>query len=118
MSKASSSKRPAPSPELPERTARKRTAAEVRASSKHSAERLVELRREAFVTKTGLTHVLNDIRKNGIPEAISRDAQRRGLEKLCAQSTPNGPILQQVTVPRTDIDEPLIVHIQSPQAMM
>ena len=110
--KASCFKRPA-SQDAAGDTARARVAA----SSARSAKQLVELRRDAFVTKSGLVSVLRNIKENGLPDSFSRPTQQRALEKLCFQPTAYGPILRTVQVPTKD-GGPLDVWVQMPQAML
>ena len=61
--------------------------------------RLTDLKRGRYASTNAIAHLLDTVRRQGIPECSSASAQRRARVALCSQATPFGPIVQQLEVP-------------------
>ena len=61
--------------------------------------RLTDLKRGRYASTSAIAHLLDTVRRQGIPECSSASAQRRARVALCSQAAPSGPIVQQLEVP-------------------
>ena len=69
----------------------------VRASHSKGAP-LVRLGRKARLSQSGIEQLLQEVGKLGILAAVSRRTQLRERKRLCATSTPFGPLIQELAV--------------------
>ena len=79
--------------------------------------RLVALSRNSYVSHRGLAAVLDDVRKNGIPEASGRTAQYNARKLQARRQTPYGPLVRDVQLDLCDTD-PVTISVQDPFAML
>ena len=84
--------------------------------------RLTDLKRGRYASTNAIAHLLDTVRRQGIPECSSASAQRRARVALCSQATPFGPIVQQLEVPAKHdparAPTNVIIPYQNPLAML
>jgi hypothetical protein len=80
--------------------------------------KLANLGRKSYVSQRGMQRLLQEVQKEGIPEAFSTRAQSRSRKALCSKMTPYGPIVDHIEVPKTKKTQPLVLTIQNPCAML
>jgi hypothetical protein len=84
--------------------------------------RLTDLKRGRYASTNAIAHLLDTVRRQGIPECSSASAQRRARVALCSQATPFGPIAQQLEVPAKHdparAPTNVIIPYQNPLAML
>ena len=77
---------------------------------------LLDLGRDAFVSQSGITSLLNTVTKDGIPSAQSRRSIFRDRKAFVASATPYGQLLQRRDLHLTDGSK-LTIGVQTPMAM-
>ena len=79
---------------------------------------LVELHRGPYVSQAALREILNYVKDHGLPQACSRNTQRRAHTALGATDTPLETIIKEVVLPLGPPHKPLTVSVQCPMAML
>jgi hypothetical protein len=87
--------------------------------------RLTDLKRGRYASTNAIAHLLDTVRRQGIPECTSASTQRRARAALCSQTTPFGPIVQQLEVPAKHVPSVaaraptnVVIPYQNPLAML
>ena len=85
--------------------------------SKRTGEALCSLGKASHVSQRGITQLLNDINKHGIPDAHSRASQYRARKDLVSTETPYGPLVQHMTMKRAGKPD-VTIGFQNPLAFV
>ena len=78
---------------------------------------LAHFGKASHVTMRGLTSVLRETQKEGIPAACSRRTLQRARDFVCSARTPFGPLVKTHTMTQADGTE-LVIGIQNPLAFI
>ena len=78
-------------------------------------EKLTKLGKQSFVTQSGMSKLLNDVKINGLPESFCRSTQYRARGDICSSDTLYGPLVVEKELHLVD-GETLTIGFQNPLA--
>ena len=90
----------------------------MRGSKRGAETALVDLHRGSHVTLRGAAAVLRHVRDHGLPTAISESSQRRARQRIAAQSTTFGLVVQRPDLHQVDRGRLPCIFVSRPFALM
>ena len=85
--------------------------------SKRKSDDLCMLGEKSHVSQRGIVELLADIKKNRIPDAVSRSTQYMARKKMVSIETPYGPLVQQMIMKRAGKPD-VTIGFQNPLAFL
>ena len=78
---------------------------------------VLHMGKEKFVSMSGIESLLNDVKKNGLPEHFSRKFQYNERKRFCHERTKYGPIVENLEV-NLKGGKTTTIGVQNPMAML